>query len=67
MDVDVDVRADGAIVLFTPVSDEAREWMRQNLQTEPWQWLGQSLAVERRYALPIVEGMQNAGLTTEAA
>lgn len=30
----------GSIVGITPMTPAAREWLDENCQTEPWQWLG---------------------------
>ena len=53
----------GSIVGITPMTPIAREWIDENCQTEPWQWLGGTLNVDRRYADDLVEGMAEAGLT----
>jgi hypothetical protein len=63
MNADIIVRREGySMVLFTPESDAAREWLEENLETEGWQWLGDSLALDGRCAPPIVDGMLAAGL-----
>lgn len=51
----------GSIILFTPLTDAAREWMDSNLP-EDAPMLGDSVAVERRYAGDIVCGMREDGL-----
>ena len=43
----------GTIVTFTPLDDGARDWLRDNVQAESWQWQGETLAVDHRYAPPI--------------
>ncbi len=60
---DVRVENEGTIVLVRPLTTEARAWIDENVQTEPWQWFGGGLAVEPRYAHDLVEGMQADGLT----
>jgi hypothetical protein len=62
---DVQVDNQGTIVAITPLSDAAREWLNENVQAESWQWVGDTLGVEPRYAGPLLEGMQAAGLTVE--
>lgn len=52
----------GSIVGITPMTPAAREWLDENCQTEPWQWLGATLNVDCRMAGPILEGMAEAGL-----
>lgn len=59
---DILVRNESSIVMFTPKSNEGRTWVDENLNLESWQWLGQSFAVEWRYAPDIVQGMMEDGL-----
>ena len=53
----------GSIVTITPLTDAARDWLDEHVQAESWQWLGVSLAVDRRYSGDLVDGIANAGLT----
>jgi len=52
----------GSIVGITPMTPAARDWLDENCQTEPWQWLGATLNVDTRLAGPILKGMSEAGL-----
>lgn len=61
MAVDVEVINHGTIVSFIPLTPDGRGWIQQ-LQTEPWQWLGNSLNVDHRNAGNIVEAMVEDGL-----
>jgi len=36
--------------------------VRNNVESEPWQWLGASLVVEHRFAAGLIEGITDAGL-----
>jgi hypothetical protein len=47
------------------VTDAGKEWLKENCRTEGWQWLGECLAIEPRYARDIVEGMQGDGLVVQ--
>jgi hypothetical protein len=51
--------------MVTPMTQSGREWIEENVSSEPWQWLGGSFACEPRYAADLVEGMQEAGLTVD--
>jgi hypothetical protein len=51
------VTDEGTVVLITPVSDRARQWVDENLSIEPWQWLGDGFGVEHRYANDIIEAI----------
>jgi hypothetical protein len=55
----------GSIVGITPMTPTAREWIGENVDAEPWQWLGGTLNIDRRYAADLVEGMVEAGLTVQ--
>jgi hypothetical protein len=51
-----------SIILVTPISDEAKQWVDDNIALEGWQWLGQSFGCEPRYLYELVIGMENSGL-----
>jgi hypothetical protein len=59
---DVLVKRQRTIVLFTPVSDDAREWFAANVVSEPWQWRGPSLAADHRPASDLIDGIRHRGL-----
>lgn len=61
-----DVRIDncGSVLLFRPLTDVAREWIGEHVQTDA-QWLGNGLAVEARYADDLACGMQEDGLVVK--
>lgn len=61
------VQHEGSMVLITPDSDADQEWLDENLETEGWQWLGKSLAVDQRFAEDLIEGMILDGVTVEVA
>lgn len=48
----------GSICTFTPDNDVEKKWMSDNLETETWQWQGNSLVVDHRMAHDLVEVMQ---------
>jgi len=47
---DVVIVPDGSVVLSQLLTDDARAFVEEHVATESWQWLGDSLAVEFRYA-----------------
>lgn len=51
--------------LICPKTSEAKQWILDNCYTEPWQWLGNNLAVDRHYIEDIAYGMKEDGLTAE--
>ncbi|MDT8070952.1 MAG: hypothetical protein ROO76_22545 [Terriglobia bacterium] len=62
---DIRVVYDSGIALLIPVSITGKAWITENTQAEPWQWQGESLAVERRSVEAIVDGAKDAGLEVE--
>jgi hypothetical protein len=59
--VDVRVNDEGSIVQFFPVTKEAFAWFKENVESEPWQWLGPSLCVDHRLAADLMTGLADAG------
>jgi len=51
-----------SVYMLTPLTDEAREWIDDNISPESWQWLGGGLGVEHSYIADIVDGMEEEGL-----
>lgn len=58
---DVLVRDEGTLWVFNPLTSAAQEWFAENVQSEPWQWLGTSLVVEHRFAIVLIQGIEHAG------
>ena len=51
--------------LVTPKTEQAREWVSDNVHLEPWQWLGQSFAVDHHFIENLEQGFLGAGFTTD--
>ncbi len=51
----------GSIILITPVSEAARQWLDENVVSEPWQWLDGALCAEHRFAGDLVDEIAAAG------
>jgi hypothetical protein len=65
MEVDFTVYSDGphpSIYLLTPHTPAARAWLGENVQTESYQFIGTSLALEHRYIAEIVAGIRADGM-----
>lgn len=60
--LDVEVRNEGTIIMVTPVSIEAKDWVEENVPLESWQWLGGAFAVEPQYVADLLIGMNESGL-----
>lgn len=50
LNIDWHIRDAGSIVLFEPLSDTARVWLKDMTYAEPWQYFGHALAVDHRMA-----------------
>ena len=60
MNVNFDINDQGTLVLFTPQDDFARSWWEENVGDGPK--FGHAFAVERRYAIDILAGIQRINL-----
>lgn len=58
---DFTIRNAGSVWVFCPLTKEAKEWFGQNVSFENYQSFGNAVTVEHRYALPLVNGIQEAG------
>ena len=47
---DILIESCGSMVMVTPMTAAGREWIDENVQSQSWQWMGLSLAVEFSYA-----------------
>lgn len=59
---DVLVNSEGTVFCFTPLTPRAKVWFDENVETEPWQWLGATCVVEHGFALGLVADIRGAGL-----
>jgi hypothetical protein len=64
MDIDVQVTGGGSVFLFTLLTDQASEWVADNVSDDR-QMLGNGLAVEHRYAAAQADGIQADGFVVE--
>lgn len=62
---DVLVRNEGTVFVFCPLTSAAKQWVEENVQSEPWQWFGNAVVVETRYAWGLAQGMKDEGLVLE--
>ncbi len=63
MDADVIVTREGmSLCLFRPQTDEALDWLLENVLHED-AWMGNTLVVETRYVGPLVEALASEGFT----
>lgn len=62
MTVDVEVSGGGTVYLFTPLTQVAKDWVEEHVQVAGYQQFGPGFAVDHRYAGPLADGMEAAGL-----
>jgi hypothetical protein len=62
----VSIRDEGTVIMVTPMDEDATAWIDERCETEPWQWSGPALVVDRRAALTIVDGFLGDGGSVEA-
>ena len=60
--IDIQITRSGNIFLVQPVTQEAKDWIEKNVQTEDWQWFGTALCVDQHYIESLLRGMQDDGL-----
>ena len=61
--MDFEVTNHGSIVLIAPLTQDADNWLDENIGDDAM-YMGSALAVEPRYAGNIIAGMLNDGLTS---
>jgi len=59
--VDIIAKDEGSVWLFIPKTARALKFLRTEVQSEPWQWLGGNLAVEHRYAEGLISLLEEEG------
>lgn len=62
---DVLVSNAGTVFVFCAITPAAKQWVAENVQSEPWQWFENALVVEHRFAWGLAAGMKDAGLVLE--
>ena len=62
---DLAVEPHGSVVLLVPVTAAGRAWVEENVLVEPWQMLGEKIAMEPRYVAGVLAGAVSDGLSWE--
>ena len=58
---DFNISDQGSIFLIRPLNEAARQWLDENVVSEPWQWVGDALCVEARFARDLLIEIEQAG------
>ena len=61
--LDFRVEGFGSVVMFTPLTREARQFTEREMHIESWQWMGNGFAIETRLAGPLMEQIAEQGFT----
>lgn len=56
----------GSVCILTPYTSKANVWASEHLPEDAQRWAS-GYVIEPRYAYPIIDGIQNAGLTVECS
>lgn len=60
--MDASLVDNGTTFSLCPRTERARVWVAENLQFEAWQWLGNRLALDWRFARDVRDRMEADGL-----
>ena len=58
---DFQITDQGTVFLIRPLDETARQWLEENIVSEPWQWVQGALCVEARFARDLVIEIDEAG------
>jgi hypothetical protein len=58
---DFQIADQGTIFLIRPLNEVARQWLDENVVSEPWQWVQGALCVEARFARDLLSEIEEAG------
>ena len=58
---DFSIADQGSIFLIRPLNEAARQWLDENVVSEPWQWVQGALCVEARFARDLFIEVEEAG------
>jgi len=58
---DFQITDQGTVFLIRPLDETARQWLNENVVSEPWQWVQGALCVEARFARDLIIEIEQAG------
>ena len=61
--IDFEITNEGTVVMVKPLTDEAKEWVDENVHTEGWQWMCGAFACAHRMAGDLISGIEAEGFT----
>ena len=60
---DFQIADHGTVISVRPLNEAARQWLQENVVSEPWQWVEGALCVEPRFARDLIVEIEQAGFT----
>lgn len=57
----------GSVVLITPQTTDAADWLDQMVDAANWQRVGRGLAIDRRCTADLIDGMYEEGFSVRGA
>ena len=61
--IDFEITDEGSIVMIKPLTDEAKEWIYENVHTEGWQWMCGAFACDHQMAGDLIGLIEAEGFT----
>ena len=61
---DFSISDHGTVISIRPLNDVARQWLDENVVSEPWQWVQGALCVEARFARDLIIEIEEGGFKT---
>ena len=58
---DFQIADHATVISIRPLNDAARQWLLENVVSEPWQWVQGALCVEARFARDLIREIEEAG------
>ena len=58
---DFQITDQGSIFLIRPLNEAARQWLDENVVSEPWQWVQGALCADARFTRELVAEITDAG------
>ena len=58
---DFQIADHGTVISVRPLNEAARQWLDENVVSEPWQWVQGALCVDTRFARDLVKDIEQAG------
>ena len=58
---DFSISDHGTVISIRPLNDVARQWLDENVVSEPWQWVQGALCVDARFDRDLIIEIEEAG------